>query len=305
MGGRSLERDVSLVTGRRVSSALSELGYSIEEIDVDNHLIAKLKRMKPDIAFIALHGKGGEDGTVQELLEILEIPYTGSGVFASIVGMDKVLTKEIFRLEKITTPDFYSFSTTAFREMGAADTLPKIAKTLGYPLVIKPAGQGSALGLKMAHSEKDLSGALMTALSYDDKVVMEKFIEGRELAVSILGTEHRVLPIVEIFPKSGFYDYEARYTMGLTDYQVPAELDESVKIKVEEIAIRSYKALKCVGFGRVDIILDPNGVPNVIEINTIPGLTETSTFPMAAEAAGLDFSQMAEEIVKTASLGQP
>ena len=296
-GGRSLERNISLKSGARVEKALEELGHTVESIDVDVRMVRRLKEMKPDAAFIAMHGKSGEDGTVQELLEILGIPYTGSNVLPSLRCMDKVLSKHIFVADGIPTPDFYAFSRDAFQELGAVDTLPIITGELDLPIVVKPAGQGSALGVRFAHSVEEMPAALISAFSFDDKVLLEKYIKGRELAVSIIGLEPRALPIVEAIPKTEFFDFESRYTMGKADYVVPAEIPEDVAARAVEISLKAFNALNCSGFGRVDLILDDAGGLWCLEINTIPGFTETSLMPMAAQAAGLSFNDMVEEIL--------
>lgn len=310
-GGRSLERDISVMTGRRVVRALKELGYRVTDIDVDESLVRKLVELKPDVAFVALHGRGGEDGTVQELLEILGIPYTGSRVAASLKAMDKVLAKHIFREKGIPTPAFHAFSDTAFRDMGAKDTLEIIAEDLGLPVVVKPSAQGSALGINFAFESRDLPRAMMSALSFDRKVLLERYVKGRELAVSILekateggGAQTVALPVVEARPRSehAYYDFESRYVLGETDFVVPAELPGSVEATVKETALAAYRALGCRGFGRVDIIFDEDGVPWVLEVNTIPGLTETSLLPLAAEAAGIAFTELVELMLKTAWL---
>lgn len=303
-GGRSLERDISMSTGRRVIRALESRGYRVTGIDVDESLVRRLLELRPDLVFIAMHGKGGEDGTVQELLEILGLPYTGSGVPASIQGMDKVLTKHLLLAEGIPTPPFHAFNDAAFRELGAKDTLSLIAEDLGLPVVVKPAAQGSAMGISFVVEAGELPRAMVSALSFDRKVLLEKFVRGRELAVSLLGDggEARVLPIVEVIPSSGhtFYDFDSRYVAGETDFVVPADLAPGVAAEVERVSLATYRTLGCRGFGRVDMLLDDTDVPWVLELNTIPGLTETSTMPMAAEAAGLSFEDLVVQITESA-----
>lgn len=302
-GGRSLEREISLKSGHRVEKALTELGYAVEGIDVDGQLVKRLKELKPDAAFIAMHGKSGEDGTVQELLDILGIPYTGSDVLPSIRCMDKVLSKHIFEADGIPTPHFYAFNRDAFQELGAVDTMPIIAEELGFPIVVKPAAQGSALGIRFAHSIEELPAALISAFSFSEKVLLEKYVKGRELAVSILGREPRALPIVEAISKTEFFDFEARYTMGKADYVVPAEISEEAAVHAVDFSLDAFKALGCSGFGRVDLILSEDGTLSVLEINTIPGFTETSLMPMAAQAAGIGFKELVEEILLAAMEG--
>lgn len=305
-GGRSLERDVSLMTGHRVARALTDRGYKVTPVDVDESLVKRLIEAKPDAAFIALHGRGGEDGTVQELLEILGIPYTGSRVLASIKAMDKVLTKHVLEAEGIPTPPFYAFNDAAFREMGAKDALALIVEQLGLPLVIKPAAMGSALGIHFAADIRDIPRALLSALSFDRKVLLEKYVRGRELAISILDSyERRALPIVEATPKGdhSYYDFDSRYVLGETEFTVPADLPAEIAAEAERLALATYDALGCEGFGRVDLILDESGTPWVLELNTIPGLTESSLMPLAAEAAGISFEDMIDAMAATALTG--
>ena len=302
-GGRSLERNISLKSGARVEKALKELGYSAAGIDVDARLVKRLKELKPDGVFIAMHGRSGEDGTVQELLDILGLPYTGSDVLPSIRCMDKVLSKHIFEADDIPTPTFHAFNRDAFQELGAVDTMPIIAEHLGFPIVVKPAAQGSALGIRFAHTVSELPAALISAFSFDNKVLLEKYVKGRELAVSILGREPRALPVVEVRPKTDFFDFESRYTMGKAEYLAPAEIPDEVAAQASELSLRVFETLGCSGFGRVDIIMDEAGSLQVLEINTIPGFTETSLMPMAAEAAGISFNELVEEILLCALEG--
>jgi len=298
-GGRSLEREVSLRSGARVEDALRSLGHETIPLDVGADLVGRLKEEAPDVAFIALHGPGGEDGTPQELLEILGIPYTGPGVTACIRCMDKVLSKHLFRVAGIPTPDWVAFNSTAFRELGAADALEEIEERLGFPLVVKPAAQGSSLGVRFAASREDVPEALVSAFSYDDRVLLEHHVPGRELAVSLLDGEP--LPVVEVRPREeDRFDYEARYQIGRTDYLCPAELTAAETAETKDIARRTYEALGCTGFGRVDLMLDPDDVPQVLEVNAIPGLTDTSLFPMAADAAGVEFEDLIGRIVELA-----
>ncbi|MHB0914689.1 MAG: D-alanine--D-alanine ligase family protein [Thermoleophilia bacterium] len=299
-GGRSLERNISLKSGARVEKALKESGYTVESIDVDEHLVKKLNEMKPDVAFIAMHGRSGEDGTVQELLDILGIPYTGSQVLPSINCMDKVLSKHIFEGHDIPTPPFYAFNRDAFQELGASDTLSMIGEELGYPIVVKPSAQGSALGIRFAHTVSELPAALISAFSFDNKVLLEQYVKGRELAVSIIGKTPRALPIVEAIPKTEFFDFESRYTMGKADYVVPAEIPAETAEEAEALSLKVFNLLQCSGFGRVDLIMDEDNRLHVLEINTIPGFTETSLMPMCAQAAGISFNGMVEEILRAA-----
>lgn len=298
MGGHSLERDISFQSGKRVALALKRLGYRVISLDVDEHVVRSLRKEKVDACFIALHGKFGEDGTIQELLEIMDIRYTGAGVLASMIGMDKALSKAIFRRDDIPTPKFFTLSTGALKEMGAANVLKDVTSQIGLPLVVKPSSQGSALGIKFVNKEQELPSAILGALSYDDKVILEKYIKGTEVSVSVLGTGRpHALPPVEIVPKKDYFDFEAMYTMGQTEYYVPARLpDEKIK-EIQKLSTKVFKVLRCRAFARVDFIIGQDDIPYVIELNTIPGLTETSLFPMAAAEAGISFEELIDKII--------
>ncbi len=304
-GGRSFEREVSLRSGVNVEAALTRLGHEVLPVDVDGRLVRTLRAERPDAAFVALHGLGGEDGTVQELLEILEIPYTGSGVLACERSMDKVVAKAHFGGSDIPTPPAFAFSQGAFRELGAADALPDIEARLGLPLVVKPAKQGSALGITVARTAAEIPGAIMAALAYDDRVLIERFVPGRELAISVIGSAEPVaLPVVEPVPIGrDFYDFEARYTPGLTELHAPADLSPEVASAAERLALRCYATLGCRGVGRVDMILDPDDRLWVLEVNAIPGMTDTSLLPCAAEASGLGFDAVVGRVLDDAALG--
>jgi D-alanine-D-alanine ligase len=301
-GGRSLERLVSLKSGARVQDALERLGHEAIPIDVGADLVERLMATAPEMAFVALHGRDGEDGTIQELLEVMGIPYTGSGVSACIRASDKVLAKHAMRDHGIPTPDFYAFNETAFKELGAAQALPAIEERLQFPIVVKPASQGSALGIKFARTPADVPAALVAAFSYDRKVLLERYVLGRELAVSIL--DGVALPIVEAVPEQeAFYDFESRYEIGRTRFVCPAELDEVVAAQASEIAVELFSLLGCEGFARVDLMLETvSGELFALEANPIPGLTETSLLPQAADAAGIGFDALVERIVGAAVL---
>jgi D-alanine-D-alanine ligase len=297
-GGRSLERVVSLRSGARVEDALDALGHEVLAIDVGEDLVARLKAERPEVAFVALHGPGGEDGTVQELLEILSIPYTGPGVAACLRSIDKVATKHLLREGGIPTPDWVAFNSTAFRELGAADALAEIERALSFPLVIKPAAQGSSLGVRFAADAEGVAAALLGAFSYDDRVLLERHVEGRELAVSVIDGEP--LPIVEAIPREAdLFNYEARYEIGRTHYICPAELGPAERSAVADSAAATWRALGCEGFARVDVMLGSGG-PQVLEVNAVPGLTDTSLLPMAAEAEGLSFEAFVERALALA-----
>jgi D-alanine-D-alanine ligase len=299
-GGPSLERQVSLRSGARVEDALERLGHDVVPIDVGADLIEQLEATRPDVAFLAVHGRGGEDGTVQELLDIVGVPYTGSGVLACMRAIDKVLTKHLLVDAGLPTPDFFAFSETAFKELGAAEALPAIEERLAFPIVVKPAAQGSALGVKFARTAQDVPAALVAAFSYDSRVLLERHVDGRDVAVSIL--DGQPLPIVEAVPREeDFYDFEARYEIGRTDFVCPAELPPDLTARTHELALKTYQLLGCRGFARVDLMIeDGTGEPLVLEVNAIPGLTETSLLPMAAEASGISFDEMIERILDLA-----
>jgi D-alanine-D-alanine ligase len=296
-GGRSLERRVSLRSGARVEDALERLGHEVISLDVGGHLIAQLRDAAPDVAFVALHGRDGEDGTVQELLEIAGVPYTGSRVVACVRAMDKVLAKHLMLEAGIPTPEFFAFNETAFRELGAAQALPAIEERLDFPIVVKPSNGGSALGIKFARTPDDVPAALVSAFSYDSKVLLERYVAGRDLAVSILAGEP--LPVVEAVPvDEGFYDFEARYEIGRTDFVCPAALSPALTERAQELALQTYELLGCEAFARVDLMLDGDDQLTVLEVNPIPGLTETSLLPQAAEAGGVSFDQLVGRIVE-------
>jgi D-alanine-D-alanine ligase len=255
-----------------------------------------LRAAAPEAAFICLHGRDGEDGTVQELLEIIGVPYTGSGVSACMRCADKVVAKHALRDASLPTPAFFAFSETAFKQLGAADTLPAIEERLGFPVVVKPADQGSALGIRFARDAAAVPAALVAAFSYSQKVLLEQAIDGRELAVSILGDE--ALPIVEAIPVGeDFYDFEARYEIGRTDFVCPADLGDDVTARVQELALDVHRLLGCRGLSRVDLMLDAEGNAWVLEANTVPGMTETSLLPQAADAAGIGFDELVARIL--------
>ncbi len=305
-GGRSLERQVSLRSGAQIEDAVQRLGHETIVLDAGFDLVEQLRAAQPGVAFIALHGRDGEDGTVQELLEAIAVPYTGSGPAACIRCADKVLAKHLMREAGIPTPDFHSFNETSFRELGAAAALPDIEAQLGFPLVVKPASQGSALGIKFVQESSELPSALVAAFSYGRKVMLERCVRGRDLAVSVLdspaGGEPRTLPIVEAVPREeDFYDFEARYQIGRTKFVCPAELPEEITALAQDLALRVYRLLGCHGFARVDLMLQESDQELfVLETNTVPGFTETSLLPQAADAAGIDFDELVKQVLATA-----
>jgi D-alanine-D-alanine ligase len=303
-GGPSLEREVSLRSGTNVELALARLGHEVIPIEADQHLVRTLRETRPDVAFVALHGRGGEDGTVQEILEILQIPYTGSGVLASERAMDKVVSKALFRNAGVPAPPGYAFNKDAFSKMGAADTLPEMQQKLGLPLCVKPARQGSAFGITMVREPGDLGGAILNAMGYDDRVLVERFVPGRELAVCVvMAPEPWALPVIEAVPLGrDFYDFEARYTPGETELRSPRDVDDDIIQEAARVSILASRTLECRGITRVDLILDDDNHLWVLEVNTIPGMTDTSLLPKAAEVAGIGFDRVVADMLDLAAL---
>ena len=297
MGGPSEEREISLKSGKAVYQTLKEAGLDVLPIIIENgnieENIQKIKDAKIDVAFIALHGRFGEDGTIQSILDSLNIPYTGSGVLASKLALDKVSSHGRFLKAGLNVPSY----TVVDKEQFDKDSFFK--KELNFPLVIKPASQGSSIGLSIVEERQDLSKAIESAFGFDEKIIIEEYIKGRELTVGIL--DDKALPVIEIIPHRKFFDYTAKYTAGLTEYIVPASIDEILTEKVKNAGVAAHNTLGCFGFSRVDMILKDDLV-YVLEVNTIPGLTETSLLPKAAKAAGIDFLQLCLKIIDLAYL---
>ena len=287
MGGLSSEREISLSTGNSVVEAMTRKGLKAFPIDVDRNIAKALQEI--DLAFIALHGTYGEDGCIQGVLEYLKIPYTGPGVAGSALAYDKLKTKEILKFHEIPTADYEVFYKNQ-----------PIKRSLDLPVVVKPTNQGSSFGVSIVNTEDQWEPALESAFEYSEEIIVEKFIEGRLLAIGMNG--EMPMPIVHISPKSGFYDYEAKYTSGKTEYLCPANLSAHEINKCNEVSIKVFKVLRGRGLPRVDIILDDEGTPYVLEMNTIPGMTPTSLLPMAARKMGIDFDDLVLEILKTAQL---
>ena len=302
-GGRSLERAVSLRSGAQVRDGLQRLGHRPVTIDTGPDLVEQLIEAKPDVAFVALHGRDGEDGTIQEVLEALRIPYTGSAPAACVRATDKILAKHLMRAAGIPTPPFFALHETVVKEFGGAGALPSIEAELGFPLVVKPARGGSALGVKFAQQGSELPGAMVGAFSYDFRILLERHIRGRDLAVSVIeGERPEALPVLEAVPREeDFYDYESRYGIGMTTFVCPADLPEETTARAQELALRVYEVLGCHGFARVDLMLDEDsGELWVLEVNVVPGLTETSLLPQAADAARIGFDDLVARILHSA-----
>ena len=293
MGGTSAEREVSLSTGKQILGALDDAKYAVTPLDTQDvpNLLSALSADRPDAAVIALHGKGGEDGTLQGLLDLLGIRYTGSGVLASALAMDKVMAKRVLMGAGVRMPEDVALRRGAKMQRRA----------MPFPVIVKPNAQGSTIGMTVVHDESKMSGAVATAFEYDDMVLIEQFITGTEITVPILGNDTlEVLPIVEIVPAGGFYDYKAKYTAGATDEIVPARISEAVAMEARRIAKICHETLGCRGMSRTDMIVTPTGEIYTLEVNTIPGMTPTSLLPRSAEAAGFSFSQLLNKLIALA-----
>lgn len=327
LGGSSPERLVSIASGKGVIKALRELGHDVTAVDPalgtaqisESELLSQavgttpptqkfLDKLSPrnyvaaidsaifdnvDLAFIILHGKWGEDGIIQSLLELRSIRYTGSGVMASAIAMDKVMSKKLFKHHGTPTAEWFDYRVNSSHRSPAVRH--EVAK-LGYPNVVKPNDQGSSVAITIVGNDSELDAALDEAEKFSEIVLVEKFITGAELTVGILGDEP--LPVIEIRPHGGFYDYHHKYTKGMTDYLVPAPVENSLATKLQEISLNTFRSLGCRGFGRVDFRVGPDGIPYCLEVNTIPGMTETSLVPKAAVAAGISFTQLVGRIVE-------
>ena len=297
-GGISLEREVSLRSGRRVADALSDVGHQVTRLDVDAELVPTLERGGFDLAFLALHGAAGEDGTVQSLLELIGLPYTGPDVLASSLAWNKPIAQGLYARAGLHVPDRVTLSQLAFREMGAAAAVEHVADALGSPLVVKPATGGSALGLSIVEEPARLPEAIVGAFSYADSVLVERFVHGTEIAVTVL--DGQPLPAVEIHPKEGAYDFAARYTAGATEFHAPARLDADVRDACEATALTAVDAIGARHVSRADLIVDTDGRPWLLELDTCPGLTDTSLTPLAADAADLGFTELCERLAALA-----
>ncbi len=310
-GGRSLERGVSLRSGAHVQEALRRAGHEALVLDTGPELVTRLREQASDAVFVALHGSDGENGTVQGLLELLGIPYTGSGPGSCMRATDKALAKHLMGEAGIPTPDFRSFAEESLEGLGLAEALGELERSPGYPLVVKPAHGGSALGVKFAADVTELPSALVAAFSYDDRVVVERYVKGRDLAVSVLDSSEEgsapirepvALPVVEAIPREqDFYAYESRYEIGMTTFVCPAELPAEITARAQQLALEVYRLLGCHGVARVDLMLaQESEEPTVLETNVVPGLTETSLLPQAADAAGIGFDALVGRILQSA-----
>jgi D-alanine-D-alanine ligase len=299
MGGKSAEREISLRTGKQVVGALRELGLNVFPIDVDEDIVQNLKSFKIDLVFIALHGRWGEDGIVQDILELMGIPYTGSGILASALAVNKVVSRELFSYHNLPVPRFQVLEKRRPRKIpgGSIRGRPQRVE-IPLPLVVKPAQEGSTIGLSVVRRKEDLSSAVEDAFSYDDQILIEEFISGIEVTVTILGQE--ALPVIEIIPKLGHYSFQAKYTPGMTDFVIPARLPKRVYNEVQTLALKAHQILGCRDISRIDLIVDQKFRPYILEVNTIPGLTSTSLAPQAAKAVGIDYSKLVRKLLEFA-----
>jgi D-alanine-D-alanine ligase len=297
-GGRSPEREVSLRSGHRVMSALRSRGHDATVVDPsETPLVERLSELAPDACYIALHGRDGEDGTVQRVLELLAVPYTGARPFACAVAFDKILAKERLRASGVPTPDWAVVEAGALRDLSVGGALlHRAVERVGLPAVLKPSRAGSAMGISFVDRESDLPAAVMSGLSFSDAVIFERRVAGAEVAVGFVeGIEE--LPLVEILPKSGIFDYAARYTAGATEYHAPARMSPETTSVCRDAAQRAFDALGVRHVSRADVLMDGSGTPWIVDVNVSPGMTDTSLLPMAAEAAGIGFAELCERIV--------
>ncbi|MCK5012398.1 MAG: D-alanine--D-alanine ligase [Candidatus Omnitrophica bacterium] len=297
LGGVSSEREISLKSGKAITEALLRQGFDVVALDVVDgdykKVTSLIKEAGIDIVFIALHGQLGEDGTIQSILEEINIPYTGSGVEASRLAIDKALAQSVFKENGIEVPAYVTLSRDDELRIDA------VAQQFGgFPIVVKPAREGSSIGIHLTMTPDELTSAVEGAWKYGPTVLLEQYIEGRELTVGILGQE--ALPVVEICPKGKFFDYEAKYTKGMTDYIVPAEIPEDVLFGLQRTAFCAHQVLGCADFSRVDFMLGGNQAHYVLEVNTIPGFTSTSLLPKAAQAQGISFDQLCFKLMELA-----
>jgi len=293
MGGSSAEREVSLKSGGMVLAALRNKGVDAHPFDPKDKDLEKLLKERFARAFIALHGRFGEDGTVQGVLEWLGIPYTGSGVLASALAMDKLRTKRLWAAEGLPT--------APYEVLTKESDLKAVAKRLGMPLFVKPASEGSSVGMSKVKKAADLEEAFALAVNYDPVVLAEKFIDGPELTVGILGEQ--VLPIIRIETPREFYDYEAKYISDDTRYLIPCGLPAKREKEIQALCLKAFRALGCRGWGRVDLMLDRRGRPHLLEINTSPGMTDHSLVPMAARAVGISYEELCVKVLERAHVG--
>lgn len=300
MGGPSTEREVSLRTGTAIYEALSAKGCNVLTLELDHDIITNLQAEKPDVVFIAVHGKFGEDGVIQGVLDLLEIPYTGSGLLASALAMDKAMSKKIFMASGVPTPPSMIFGLKD--KLAGFDIIcNRIKEGFSLPVVVKAATQGSSVGVTIVDEADKLPDAVDDAFRYSESIVIEQFVNGKEVTVTVWGNETpEALPIIEIAPKSGRYDYQSKYTKGATEYIVPARLSEDVYCSIQAAAVKAHQAIGCRGVSRVDFMVEDDGTYYALEVNTIPGMTGTSLVPKAAAAAGIEFGDFLLRLIALA-----
>ena len=301
-GGLSHERDVSLRSGRRVAEALRDAGVEVEERDADAALLPALHDARPDCVVPLLHGETGEDGALREVLEMLGVPFVGSLPAACRAAFDKPVAKAVVARAGLHTPASVALPHETFRELGAQAVMAAIVASIGLPLIVKPAKGGSALGCTVVRDAGDLSGAMVNAFAYGDTALVERLVVGREVAVPVVDTGEGpgALPVVEIRPDGGVYDYTARYTAGSTEFEVPAKLDDDLAAECARVAVAAHEALGLRDLSRSDLMIDEDGTVWFLEVNVAPGLTETSTVPLAVQAAGLDLGELMATLVRRA-----
>ncbi|HUK56712.1 MAG TPA: D-alanine--D-alanine ligase [Nitrospiria bacterium] len=294
MGGKSAEREISLKSGRAMEASLRRQGCTVVAIDLNETVAERLRQEKIELAVNALHGRGGEDGSIQGLLEILGIPYTGSGVLASAIGMNKGMTKRLLQADGVPTPKYSVLRSTRL----STDDFKEIPAGLDCPVVVKPSSEGSTIGVTIVRDRGSVESAYREAFRHGEEILVEEYIEGHEVTAGIL--DETPLPLIEIVPKGAFYDYEAKYTKEMTDYIVPGRFPSEVTREVQALALKTHRIIGCRGCSRVDFRVDRSGRPFVLEINTVPGMTETSLLPKAAAAAGIAYDQLVAKIVQSA-----
>jgi D-alanine-D-alanine ligase len=300
-GGRSPEREVSIRSGHRIATALAERAYDVVILDpAEVPLVEALAEGTFDACYLALHGKEGEDGTVQRVLQLVGMPFTGTPPFACEIAFDKALAKDALLAAGVRTPSWATIEAPALRDLAAGAALARAIERVGLPCVVKPSRSGSAMGMSFVERESDLPVAVMGALSFSDAAIIEAKVEGVEVAAGIIGAEAEALPLVEIVSKSGVYDYAARYTAGAAEYYVPARVSVEVAEACSEQAMRAFEGMGLRDVTRVDLMVDDDGNPWVLEVNVSPGMTETSLLPMAAQAAGYSLPDLCEVIVGSA-----
>lgn len=302
LGGQSVEREVSLHTGENVIEALREKGHEPVGLDVTDDLGVRLREARPECVYVALHGRFGEDGAMQGLLEIMGLPYVGSGVLASALGMDKLLSRRLFVDEGLLCPRYRVIRTGEVAAKGIGEAAREVTTEFGLPLVVKPNNQGSAVGVTIARQEGEVERGISEALALGDVALIEEYLSGPEITVAVIGnSEARALPVIEIVPKKPFYDYDAKYTPGMSQHVIPARLTPEATSEAQAAALRAYEILGCRDFARVDFLMDErSGRPVLLEVNTLPGMTSTSLVPDAARAVGVEFPDLVDRLVRMA-----